>query len=391
MSLTLRESMALTVRGRLNDRLLMGVLALLLAMGLVMVASSSVAVAERYAGSELHFFLRQLVFAGLGLGAAIAMYCIPLRHWEQASFALLALALVLLIAVLIPGIGHVVNGARRWIDLGPVNLQASEPARLCLFLYLAGYVTRHQAQVQHRIRGLIKPLLPLGLAAILLLAEPDFGATAVLLAVTGIMLFAAGAKLSHLLLLGVAGIGTLALLIVSSPYRLARMVSFTNPWDDPFNQGFQLTQSLIAIGRGEWGGVGLGNSIQKLLYLPETHTDFLFAIYAEEFGLIGTVVLLPLFAVVVWRGFAIARAAQAHATFNALVAYGLTAWIGLQAFINMAVNMGVLPTKGLTMPFFSYGGSSLLVMCAAVGLILRVDREARLASGELPTTVRDRA
>lgn len=391
MSLTLRESMALTVRGRLNDRLLMGVLALLLAMGLVMVASSSVAVAERYAGSELHFFLRQLVFAGLGLGAAIAMYCIPLRHWEQASFALLALALVLLIAVLIPGIGHVVNGARRWIDLGPVNLQASEPARLCLFLYLAGYVTRHQAQVQHRIRGLIKPLLPLGLAAILLLAEPDFGATAVLLAVTGIMLFAAGAKLSHLLLLGVAGIGTLALLIVSSPYRLARMVSFTNPWDDPFNQGFQLTQSLIAIGRGEWGGVGLGNSIQKLLYLPETHTDFLFAIYAEEFGLIGTVVLLLLFAVVVWRGFAIARAAQAHATFNALVAYGLTAWIGLQAFINMAVNMGVLPTKGLTMPFFSYGGSSLLVMCAAVGLILRVDREARLASGELPTTVRDRA
>ena len=391
MNLSLRESMALTLRGRLNDRLLMGVLAMLLAMGLVMVASSSVAVAERAAGSELYFFLRQLVFACLGLGAAVVMYCIPMRHWEQASFALLALALVLLVAVLIPGIGHVVNGARRWIDLGPVNLQASEPARLCLFLYLAGYVTRHQAQVQHRIRGLIKPLLPLGLAAILLLAEPDFGATAVLLAVAGIMLFLAGARLSHLLLLGTAGIGTLALLIVSSPYRLSRMVSFTNPWDDPFNTGFQLTQSLIAIGRGEWAGVGLGNSIQKLLYLPETHTDFLFAIYAEEFGLLGTGVLLVLFAVVIWRGFAIARKAQAHSTFNALVAYGLTAWIGLQAFINMAVNMGVLPTKGLTMPFFSYGGSSLLVMCAAVGLILRVDREARLEADELPTAVRDRA
>ena len=388
--LSMRESLALTLRGRLNDRMLMAVLAVLLLMGLVMVASSSVAVAERATGGELYYFVRQLAFAGLGLGAAAVMYCIPMQHWERASFVLLALALVLLIAVLIPGVGVVVNGARRWIDLGPVNLQASEPARLCLFLYMAGYVTRHQAQVQNRIRGLIKPLLPLGFAAILLLAEPDFGATAVLLAVTGILLFVAGARLSHLLLLAVVGIGTLGLLIVSSSYRLTRLISFTNPWDDPFNTGFQLTQSLIAIGRGEWLGVGLGNSIQKLLYLPETHTDFLFAIYAEEFGLLGSALLIVLFGVVVWRGLAIARAAEAHSLFNALVAYALTAWIGLQAFINMAVNMGVLPTKGLTMPFFSYGGSSLLTMCAAAGLMLRVDRETRLEAGAAGTPDRGR-
>ncbi|MEC9407147.1 MAG: putative lipid II flippase FtsW [Pseudomonadota bacterium] len=369
-----------TLQGRYTDRLLLAVAALLLVFGLVMVASASVAVAERQTGDMLYYFRRQLVFAALGLGAGVFMYCVPMRHWSNAGFPLLGFGLVLLMLVLIPGIGHEVNGARRWLSLGPVNLQASEVARLCFIVYLASYVTRHRAQVQSRIRGLLRPMLPLGLASVLLLAEPDFGSTAVLLAVAAVILFLAGAKLLHMLLLGAVGVGTLAMLLVSSPYRLKRLASFRDPFADPFDGGFQLTQSLIAIGRGEWTGVGFGNSIQKLLYLPETHTDFLFAVIAEELGLVGVVVLMALFGVLVWRGFVVAQAAVAREDyFAAYVAWAVSAWVGLQAFINMAVNMGLLPTKGLTMPFISYGGSSLLVTCASLGLLLRVDRENRLA------------
>lgn len=369
-----------TLQGRYTDRLLLAVAALLLVFGLVMVASASVAVAERQTGDMLYYFRRQLVFAALGLCAGVFMYCVPMRHWSNAGFPLLGFGLVLLMLVLIPGIGHEVNGARRWLNLGPVNLQASEVARLCFIVYLASYVTRHRAQVQSRIRGLLRPMLPLGLASVLLLAEPDFGSTAVLLAVAAVILFLAGAKLLHMLLLGAVGVGTLAMLLVSSPYRLKRLASFRDPFADPFDGGFQLTQSLIAIGRGEWTGVGFGNSIQKLLYLPETHTDFLFAVIAEELGLVGVVVLMALFGVLVWRGFVVAQAAVAREDyFAAYVAWAVSAWVGLQAFINMAVNMGLLPTKGLTMPFISYGGSSLLVTCASLGLLLRVDRENRLA------------
>ncbi|MCK5858915.1 putative lipid II flippase FtsW [Abyssibacter sp.] len=369
-----------TLQGRYTDHWLLGAGGLLLVFGLIMVASASVAVAERQTGDMLYYFRRQLAFAGLGLIATAAMYSIPMRYWSRAGFALLGFGLLLLVLVLIPGIGHEVNGARRWLDLGPVNLQASEVARLCIILYLASYVTRHRAQVQTRIRGLLRPVLPLGVAAVLLLAEPDFGSTAVLLAVAAVMLFLAGAKLLHLLLLGSVGVGTLAVLLVSSPYRLKRLSSFRDPFADPFDGGFQLTQSLIAIGRGEWTGVGFGNSIQKLLYLPETHTDFLFAVIAEELGLVGVVVLMAVFGVLVWRGFLVAQtAANREDFFSAYVAWAIAAWVGLQASINIAVNMGVLPTKGLTMPFISYGGSSLLVTCASLGLLLRVDRENRMA------------
>lgn len=370
-----------TLQGRYTDRLLLAVAVLLLVFGLVMVASASVAVAERQTGDMLYYFRRQLMFAVLGLGAGVFMYSVPMRHWSNAGFPLLGFGLVLLMLVLIPGVGHEVNGARRWLNLGPVNLQASEVARLCFILYLASYVTRHRAQVQTRIRGLLRPMLPLGLASVLLLAEPDFGSTAVLLAVAAVILFLAGAKLLHMVLLGAAGIGTLAMLLVSSPYRLKRLASFRDPFADPFDGGFQLTQSLIAIGRGEWTGVGFGNSIQKLLYLPETHTDFLFAVIAEELGLVGVVLLMLLFGLLVWRGFAVAQAASAREDyFAAYVAWAISAWVGLQAFINMAVNMGLLPTKGLTMPFISYGGSSLLVTCASLALLLRVDRENRMAA-----------
>lgn len=370
-----------TLQGRYTDRLLLAVAVLLLVFGLVMVASASVAVAERQTGDMLYYFRRQLMFAFLGLGAGVFMYSVPMRHWSNAGFPLLGFGLVLLMLVLIPGVGHEVNGARRWLNLGPVNLQASEVARLCFILYLASYVTRHRAQVQTRIRGLLRPMLPLGLASVLLLAEPDFGSTAVLLAVAAVILFLAGAKLLHMVLLGAAGIGTLAMLLVSSPYRLKRLASFRDPFADPFDGGFQLTQSLIAIGRGEWTGVGFGNSIQKLLYLPETHTDFLFAVIAEELGLVGVVLLMLLFGLLVWRGFAVAQTACAREDyFAAYVAWAISAWVGLQAFINMAVNMGLLPTKGLTMPFISYGGSSLLVTCASLALLLRVDRENRMAA-----------
>lgn len=370
-----------TLQGRYTDRLLLAVAVLLLVFGLVMVASASVAVAERQTGDMLYYFRRQLMFAFLGLGAGVFMYSVPMRHWSNAGFPLLGFGLVLLMLVLIPGVGHEVNGARRWLNLGPVNLQASEVARLCFILYLASYVTRHRAQVQTRIRGLLRPMLPLGLASVLLLAEPDFGSTAVLLAVAAVILFLAGAKLLHMVLLGSAGIGTLAMLLVSSPYRLKRLASFRDPFADPFDGGFQLTQSLIAIGRGEWTGVGFGNSIQKLLYLPETHTDFLFAVIAEELGLVGVVLLMLLFGLLVWRGFAVAQTACAREDyFAAYVAWAISAWVGLQAFINMAVNMGLLPTKGLTMPFISYGGSSLLVTCASLALLLRVDRENRMAA-----------
>lgn len=389
MSAALREQWAATLAGRHTDHWLLLVAAGLLVFGVVMVASGSVAVAERQVGDMLYYARRQMIFAALGLGAALTMVCVPTRHWSNAGFALLALAIVLLTLVLIPGIGTEVNGARRWIDLGPVNLQASEVARLCLILYLASYLTRHRAQVQNRIRGILRPALPLGLASVLLLAEPDFGSTAVLLAVAGLMLFLAGAKLPHLLIVGGVGIGVLALMVISSPYRLARFASFRDPFADPFDQGFQLTQSLIAIGRGEWGGVGFGNSIQKLLYLPETHTDFLFAVIAEELGLIGVSLLVAAFAVIVWRGFVIARIAERRGDhFAALTAWGVTVWIGLQAFLNMAVNMGLLPTKGLTMPLISYGGSSLLVTCAALGLLLRVDRENHLSPPEAAEVTR---
>ncbi|MES1942871.1 cell division protein FtsW [Salinisphaera sp. PC39] len=355
--------------------------AVLLLIGLVMVASSSVAVADRATGEPLYYFYRQAVYALLGLGAGFVVLHLPLRLWQANSVPLLGAGLALLVLVLIPGIGREVNGARRWIDLGPAMLQASEPARLCVLLYLAGYAVRRQVELRTTLGGLVRPILPVLLASLLLLLEPDYGAVAVLVAVSGILLFLAGARLSHLLMLGGGAVGMLMVAALSSPYRVARLVSFTDPWAHPYASGFQLTQALIAIGRGEFAGVGLGNSVQKLLYLPETHTDFLFAILAEEFGLIGSLAVIALFALVLWRGFAVAgRAGAAGLWFGAYLAYGIVSWLALQAFVNIAVNMGLLPTKGLTLPLMSYGGSSLLTTCVLVALLLRVDLEARAAA-----------
>jgi len=354
-------------------------LALILGIGLVMVASASVALADRLTDDPMYFFYRQAIFALIGLVVGFVVLHVPLRVWQANTFTLLGIGLLLLLLVLIPGIGQAVNGARRWIDIGPVSMQASEPARFCLILYVAGYAARRQTDLATTWGGLFRPMFFMALASFLLLLEPDFGAAAVMVAVAAIILFLAGARLSYLFVLGsLAGVAVVGL-VLSSPYRLARLVSFADPWAHPYASGFQLTQSLIAIGRGEIAGVGLGNSVQKLLYLPEAHTDFLFAIYAEEFGLIGTLLLIGLFAMVVWRGFAIGRRALiGDQLFAGFVAYGLSSWLVLQAFLNIAVNMGLLPTKGLTLPLMSYGGSSLLVMCVLCALLIRVDLETRV-------------
>jgi cell division protein FtsW len=318
---------------------------------------------------------------GIGGAFALAAYCVPMHVWERKSGWLAVGGLVLLALVLIPGIGIKVNHARRWIDLELFRLQASEPARLALIMYLAGYIVRRQARLQTTLRGLLVPFLPLLLAGALLMLEPDFGATVILLAVAFLMLFLGGARLLWLGALMLFAVAALGMLAVAETYRVKRLLNFTDPFADIENGGWQLANALIAVGRGEWTGVGLGNSVQKLLYLPEMHTDFIFAILAEEFGLFGILVLVAMFGVLLWRGFAIGAAAEAaNERFKAYLVYGLTTWIGMQALINMAVNMGALPTKGLTLPLISYGGSSLITVLVMLALILRVDYENRLTA-----------
>ena len=257
-----------------------------------------------------------------------------------------------------------------------MNLQVSEPARLCLLIYLAGYVVRQEKALRESFSGFLRPMLVLSVGCALLLAEPDFGAATVLLATALIMLFVAGARMrDFIVFFSLALVSTLTL-VLTTPYRMKRLTGFLDPWADPYDSGFQLTQSLIAIGRGEWFGVGLGESVQKLFYLPEAHTDFVFAVYAEEFGLLGSLALIALFTALLWRVFKLARrAADSERLFEAYLAIGLGAWLGLQAFINIGVNMGLLPTKGLTLPLISYGRSSLIVAIVALGLIMRIHHE----------------
>jgi cell division protein FtsW len=287
----------------------------------------------------------------------------------------------------VPGIGYTVNGARRWIRLGFMNFQVSELARVMLLTYVASYAVRRADELRGSFLGFLTPVAVLGLAAALLLAEPDFGAATVLLATGVVVLFIAGARLHHLAVPVVLGSALLALLALLSPYRLRRLTGFLNPWGDPFDSGFQLVQSLIAIGRGEWFGVGLGASVQKLFYLPEAHTDFVFAVLAEEFGLLGVLVVIGLFAVLVARALTISRdAARAGQTFQAYVAAAIGVWLGLQAFVNIGVNMGLLPTKGLTLPLLSYGGSSMLVTLGWLGVLLRIhhDTQSSGRAGAVP-------
>ena len=362
------------------DRPLLLVVMAIAAIGLVMMASASVGVAEQAGGSSMHFLERQLIFCLPALVAFLVGLRLPLETLESLAVPVLLFGLFLLVLVLVPGVGREVNGAVRWIPLGPVNLQASEVARLCLLIYFAAFLQRHGSALRASAAPLLPAMLVLGVAAALLLAQPDFGALAVMVTTIGGLFFIAGMPVlvfgGLVVLMAAAG----GLLILSSPYRLERLTAFRDPWADPFDSGFQLAQSLIAVGRGEWFGVGLGNSVQKLFYLPEAHTDFLFAVLAEELGLAGMALVIALYTFVVWRACGIGAASlRAGRHFGGLLAYGIGIGLGLQAFVNMGVNLGLLPTKGLTLPLMSYGGSSLVMTAAALGLLLRVDLECRRA------------
>ena len=358
------------------DPVLLAVTLVLLLGGLVVLASASIATADNATGDPFFYVSRQAVAAILGAAAGFICLFVPMQFWRQTGPLMLLLAFGLLFVVLVPGVGYTANGSTRWIRLGFFNLQASELARLCLMIYLAGYLVRHNKALREQFAGFFKPMVVLFLACCLLLAEPDFGAAIVLVAVAFAMMFVAGARFRDFFVfvsLALVGAGTLA---VSRQYRLERLTGFLDPWADPYDKGFQLTQSLIAIGRGEWLGVGLGDSVQKLFYLPDAHTDFVFAVYAEEFGLLGSFVMITLFALLLWRIFRLGiRAAKLERFFEAYLAIGIGTWLGLQAFINMGVNMGLLPTKGLTLPLVSYGRSSLIVAMISIGILFRIHHE----------------
>ena len=366
----------------------------LLALGLLMVTSASIPLASNKLDQPFYYLIRQGIYIGSGLLFAAAALQLPVETWRRSAPGLLLAAIGLLLLVLIPGIGKEVNGSTRWLALGPLNVQVSEAAKLFALIYVASYLQRHGTVLQTSTMAMLRPLMVLGVLAVLLLLEPDFGTAVVMLATALGMLFLAGVNIWRFAALQGLVIGTMTVLLYSSDYRRARLTSFLDPWADPFKKGFQLTQSLIAIGRGELAGVGLGASVQKLFYLPESYTDFLFAILAEELGLIGVLVVIALYATIVWRAFAIAgRAERLGMPFATHLAYGIGLWFGIQALFNMGVNMGVLPTKGLTLPLMSYGGSSVVVMCVALAILLRIDLETRWAAPRLrpPPSLRRRA
>ena len=362
-------------RPRPDHALLVAVLALGL-FGAVMIASASMAFADAEYGRPFHFVSRQLVFLAIGLFVGAWLFRVPLAAWERYGPWLLMASLVALVLVLVPGIGTKVNGSRRWIDLGFFTVQVSETVKLLIIVYLAGYVVRRGHLVETTFGGFVRPLVLICVASALLLAEPDFGAAVVIVLTAMAMLFVAGVRFTQFLallcVLGVVG----AALIALSPYRALRFASFLDPWSDAFGAGFQLTQSLIAIGSGGLTGVGFGSSVQKLFYLPEAHTDFLFAVLCEELGLVGALALVALYGFIVHRCFRLSRIADEQGNrFASSVALGIGVWVGLQSFINMGVNMGVLPTKGITLPLMSYGGSSAVVFAATFALLLRVEWE----------------
>jgi cell division protein FtsW len=363
------------------DRCLLWVTALLLSIGLVMVYSASIAIAEgsRMTGNNATYYLtRHALYVLVSLVAAAVVFQVPLRVWQQLAPFLFLGGLGLLALVLIPGIGREVNGSRRWLSLYVVNLQPSELMKVAVVLYAADYTVRKAAFMHSLRKGFLPMFAVMMLAGGLLLMEPDFGAFAVITVIAMGILFLGGMNwrlFAGLIVMLVIGF---LLLIWTSPYRMQRVIGFMDPWADPFGKGYQLSHALIAFGRGEWFGVGLGASVEKLFYLPEAHTDFLLAVIAEELGFAGVLLIIVLFTLLVWRAFVIGRrACELERHYAALVAQGVGLWIGVQAIINMGVNMGVLPTKGLTLPLLSFGGSAILATCCAIAILLRVDWENR--------------
>ncbi len=381
MSAVLTNNRNSRIAGRVQakrDPWLLGSIGILLAIGIVMVYSASIPTAERLVGNSFYYLLRHVISILLGLGVAEIIVRTRVRQWEKVGPYLLLAGICLLVVVLVPGIGAYVNGSSRWLRLGIFKLQPSELVKLFMIVYVAGYLVRKQDELRFFTQGILMVSIVVAVIGMLLLQEPDLGAVVVICITVFVMLFLGGVRFWHFMAVVGAGIGGMVLLTVYSPYRMARITGFLNPWADPFNRGFQLTQALIAFGRGGMFGVGLGASIQKLFYLPAAHTDFLLAVLAEELGLIGVLVIIALFGIIVWRAFVISRAAeQLGQIYGARLAQGIGLLVGAQAMINMGVNMGVLPTKGLTLPFVSYGGSSMVVSCAAAGLLLLVDRETR--------------
>lgn len=360
-----------------DHRLLASVCALA-ALGIVMVHSASVDYATRTTGQSLYFLLRHALYLMLGLLALLAVVRTRVRWWEKAGPYLLLIGIGLLVLVLVPGVGVHANGSARWLRLGIITVQPSELMKLFMVVYVAGYLVRKQEELGKFTTGILMISIVVAVIGMLLLQEPDLGSVVVICVTVLSMLFVGGVRFWHFLLVVGAGVGGMVMLTLISPYRLNRVTSFLDPWADPFNSGFQLVQALIAFGRGEWLGVGLGASVQKLSYLPAAHTDFLLAVIAEELGLVGVLLVIVLFAMVIVRAFAIARQAEAAGhLYGARLAQGLGTLLGTQATINIGVNMGMLPTKGLTLPFVSYGGSSLIVSLVCVGLLLLIERETR--------------
>ena len=348
----------------------------LLAIGVVMVASTSIAIAEGYSVSVWHFISRHLIYIAMALVLATALRFISSRHIEAlAGFGLVA-AIGLLLLPFIPGLGHEVNGSTRWINLGVVRFQVVEAAKLLMIVFVAGYLARQPELFRARFIDALKPLLASGVLVVILLKQPDMGSAVVIVAIVGGMVWLAGAAWRHLFMLGLAGVPLLTFAAIAEPYRLQRVMSYVDPWADPFNTGFQLTQALIAVGRGQITGVGLGASVQKLYYLPEAHTDFIFAVLAEEFGLIGIAMVLLLFGILIGRILQVGITAQLmEKPFQAFICWGIALWIGIQALVSIGVNLGVLPTKGLTLPLISAGGSSLIMTILAISLVLRIQWE----------------
>lgn len=359
------------------DPLLLFATAGLLVVGFIMMASSSMHLGLKLPEKQWFYYpLRQMAHIGLGLALGAGVFKLPIKFWEKWGVPLFIGGLFLLVVVLVPGLGIKVNGSVRWLSIAGLRIQVSEVVKFLTVVYMAGYINRHQKMLRESSFGIFKPLMLFAVASVLLLLEPDFGSAVVIMCIVMGILFLAGARLVQFVVLLVLLAIAAAIVVYLSQYRSARVTSFLNPWGDPQRTGFQLIQALISLGSGQWFGVGLGNGVQKLFYLPEAHTDFLFSVIGEELGFFGISVVIALFALFVWRAFVIAvEAERVGQRFSAFVAYGLAIWFGFQAFVHMGVNMGMLPTKGLTLPLMSYGGGSMMVMCCAVALLFRVNYE----------------
>ena len=353
---------------------------ILLSLGCIMIYSASTETALQNYGSGQALLWRHLAYLALALLAGLVLLAVPTAILRLVSLPAFALSFLLLVLVLIPGVGAEVNGATRWIRLGPFgSLQGSELIKLATVLFFADYLASRHSDLLSGWRGLLLPLIILGFIALLLLRQPDFGSVLVLCSVVLGMIFLAGVSIFRFFLLTGSCLVIALLLVVQQPYRVQRLVGFSEPWENPYSSGYQLIQALIAFGRGDWWGLGLGNSIQKLHFLPEAHTDFIYSVIAEELGAIGSILVIGLCFVVVWRALVIGyRSLQRDKLFSAFLAYGVGLLLGTQMLVNLGVNLGVLPTKGLTLPFVSYGGNSLVICVAAVAMLLRVDYENRV-------------